>query len=85
VEFRVILSICGQTQTLTGPLARGGIDGSVERLVREAAEYRRNALLRDSVLHQREIVSPSWAKREGALLSGSPLWGTFTRLVRLPW
>lgn len=45
-----ILSICGQTQTLTGPLARGGIDGSVERLVREAAEYRRNALLRDSVL-----------------------------------
>ena len=42
-----IFSICGQTQTLTGPLARGGIDGSVERLVREAAEYRRNELLRE--------------------------------------
>ena len=42
-----IFSICGQTQTLTGPLARGGIGGSVERLVREAAEYRRNELLRE--------------------------------------
>ncbi len=42
-----IFSICGQTQTFTGPLARGGIEGSVERLVREAAEYRRDALVRE--------------------------------------
>jgi hypothetical protein len=42
-----ILSVCGQTQTLTGPFAREGIDGSVEALVRQVAEYRHDALRRE--------------------------------------
>jgi hypothetical protein len=33
-----IFSVCGQTQTLTGPFAREGVEGSTEQLVRQIAE-----------------------------------------------
>jgi hypothetical protein len=33
-----IFSVCGQTQTLTGPFEREGVEGSTEQLVRQIAE-----------------------------------------------